>query len=100
MWVGGSSDAMRPRPGPLTTTMLPVSASAASAPVRPTRTGSSSCRRAARASARLPLLAKGFFTTEDDLRTAREAGAEVCEGYQLEGLLVEDGVVVGWQTKS
>jgi indole-3-glycerol phosphate synthase/phosphoribosylanthranilate isomerase len=31
--------------------------------------------RAARASASLPLLAKGFFTTEDDLRTAREAGA-------------------------
>lgn len=32
--------------------------------------------RAARASARLPLLAKGFFATEDDLRTAREAGAD------------------------
>lgn len=32
--------------------------------------------RAARARARLPLLAKGFFTTEDDLRTAREAGAD------------------------
>jgi indole-3-glycerol phosphate synthase / phosphoribosylanthranilate isomerase len=32
--------------------------------------------RAARASARLPLLAKGFFTTGDDLRTAREAGAD------------------------
>lgn len=32
--------------------------------------------RAARASASLPLLAKGFFTTEDDLRTAREAGAD------------------------
>jgi indole-3-glycerol phosphate synthase/phosphoribosylanthranilate isomerase len=32
--------------------------------------------RAARASASLPLLAKGFFTTEADLRTAREAGAD------------------------
>jgi indole-3-glycerol phosphate synthase / phosphoribosylanthranilate isomerase len=32
--------------------------------------------RAARASASLPLLAKGFFTSEDDLRTAREAGAD------------------------
>lgn len=32
--------------------------------------------RAARASARLPLLAKGFFSSEDDLRTAREAGAD------------------------
>ncbi len=32
--------------------------------------------RAARASARLPLLAKGFFTTADDLRTGREAGAD------------------------
>ena len=32
--------------------------------------------RAARASASLPLLAKGFFTTEDDVRTAREAGAD------------------------
>jgi indole-3-glycerol phosphate synthase/phosphoribosylanthranilate isomerase len=32
--------------------------------------------RAARASAALPLLAKGFFSTEADLRTAREAGAE------------------------
>jgi indole-3-glycerol phosphate synthase len=32
--------------------------------------------RAARATASLPLLAKGFFTSEDDLRTAREAGAD------------------------
>jgi indole-3-glycerol phosphate synthase/phosphoribosylanthranilate isomerase len=32
--------------------------------------------RAARASASLPLLAKGFFSSEDDLRTAREAGAD------------------------
>ena len=32
--------------------------------------------RAARSATRLPLLAKGFFSTEDDLRTAREAGAE------------------------
>lgn len=32
--------------------------------------------RAARASAGLPLLAKGFFSTEDDLRTARGAGAD------------------------
>jgi indole-3-glycerol phosphate synthase / phosphoribosylanthranilate isomerase len=32
--------------------------------------------RAARASAELPLLAKGFFSTEDDLRSAREAGAD------------------------
>jgi indole-3-glycerol phosphate synthase len=32
--------------------------------------------RKARASARLPLLAKGFFSTVDDLRTAREAGAD------------------------
>lgn len=31
---------------------------------------------AARAAASLPLLAKGFFSTEDDLRTAREAGAD------------------------
>ena len=32
--------------------------------------------RAARASAGLPLLAKGFFSSEADLRTAREAGAD------------------------
>jgi indole-3-glycerol phosphate synthase / phosphoribosylanthranilate isomerase len=32
--------------------------------------------RAARASATLPLLAKGFFSTEDDLRMAKEAGAD------------------------
>jgi indole-3-glycerol phosphate synthase / phosphoribosylanthranilate isomerase len=32
--------------------------------------------RAARARARLPLLAKGFFSTEEHLRTAREAGAD------------------------
>jgi indole-3-glycerol phosphate synthase/phosphoribosylanthranilate isomerase len=32
--------------------------------------------RAARAAARLPLLAKGFFSTEEHLRTAREAGAD------------------------
>jgi indole-3-glycerol phosphate synthase/phosphoribosylanthranilate isomerase/anthranilate synthase/indole-3-glycerol phosphate synthase/phosphoribosylanthranilate isomerase len=32
--------------------------------------------RAARAAASLPLLAKGFFTTDQDLRTAREAGAD------------------------
>jgi indole-3-glycerol phosphate synthase len=32
--------------------------------------------RAARGTTSLPLLAKGFFTSEDDLRTARDAGAE------------------------
>lgn len=32
--------------------------------------------RAARASASLPLLAKGFFSTQEHLRTAREAGAD------------------------
>ena len=32
--------------------------------------------RAARAAARLPLLAKGFFSTPEHLRTAREAGAD------------------------
>ena len=32
--------------------------------------------RAARTAARLPLLAKGFFSTEDDLRFARGAGAD------------------------
>jgi len=32
--------------------------------------------RAARASASLPLLAKGFFSTEEHLRSAREAGAD------------------------
>src|SRR5918994_4714423 len=32
--------------------------------------------RAARASVRLPLLAKGFFSTEEHPRTAREAGAD------------------------
>ena len=32
--------------------------------------------RAARAATKLPLLAKGFFSTPDDLRTAREAGAD------------------------
>jgi len=32
--------------------------------------------RAARASSRLPLLAKGFFSTEEHLRTAKEAGAD------------------------
>jgi indole-3-glycerol phosphate synthase / phosphoribosylanthranilate isomerase len=32
--------------------------------------------RAARARARLPLLAKGFFSTEEHLRTARDAGAD------------------------
>jgi indole-3-glycerol phosphate synthase/phosphoribosylanthranilate isomerase len=32
--------------------------------------------RAARAAARLPLLAKGFFTAQSDLETAKEAGAD------------------------
>ena len=32
--------------------------------------------RAARAAARVPLLAKGFFSTEDELRMARDAGAD------------------------
>jgi indole-3-glycerol phosphate synthase len=32
--------------------------------------------RAARASSRVPLLAKGFFSTSEHLRTAREAGAD------------------------
>jgi indole-3-glycerol phosphate synthase/phosphoribosylanthranilate isomerase len=32
--------------------------------------------RAARSSSALPLLAKGFFRSEDDLRTAKEAGAD------------------------
>jgi indole-3-glycerol phosphate synthase/phosphoribosylanthranilate isomerase len=32
--------------------------------------------RAARSAVSLPLLAKGFFTREDDLRTARESGAD------------------------
>jgi indole-3-glycerol phosphate synthase / phosphoribosylanthranilate isomerase len=32
--------------------------------------------RAARGVTKLPLLAKGFFTTEEDLRAAREAGAD------------------------
>jgi indole-3-glycerol phosphate synthase len=32
--------------------------------------------RAARAATTIPLLAKGFFSTADDLRTAREAGAD------------------------
>ncbi|TML20829.1 MAG: hypothetical protein E6G28_10075 [Actinobacteria bacterium] len=32
--------------------------------------------RAARSATRLPLLAKGFFSTEEHLRAAREAGAE------------------------
>jgi indole-3-glycerol phosphate synthase/phosphoribosylanthranilate isomerase len=32
--------------------------------------------RAARTAASLPLLAKGFFSTTDDLRTAKEAGAD------------------------
>ncbi len=32
--------------------------------------------RAARMNATLPLLAKGFFTSDDELRTAREAGAD------------------------
>jgi indole-3-glycerol phosphate synthase/phosphoribosylanthranilate isomerase len=32
--------------------------------------------RSARASSRVPLLAKGFFSTEEQLRTAKEAGAD------------------------
>src|SRR5215470_5985874 len=32
--------------------------------------------RAARTATTLPLLAKGFFSTEEHLRTAREAGAD------------------------
>ena len=32
--------------------------------------------RAARAATQLPLLAKGFFSTNEDLRTARDAGAD------------------------
>jgi len=32
--------------------------------------------RAARATSQVPLLAKGFFSTEDDLRTARDAGGD------------------------
>ncbi|HLG08479.1 MAG TPA: hypothetical protein VI409_07410, partial [Gaiellaceae bacterium] len=32
--------------------------------------------RAARAASGIPLLAKGFFSTDEDLRTARECGAD------------------------
>ena len=46
MCAGGSSDAMRPRPGPLMTASDPVSARPATAPVRPTGTGSSAASRA------------------------------------------------------
>jgi len=45
MCTGGSSDAMRLRPGPLRTTTEPVSASAASAPVTPASASAQNARR-------------------------------------------------------
>ena len=52
--------------------------------------------RAARAATDAPLLAKGFFSTADDLRTAKDAGADAAllllrdlDDAQLAGLLAE-----------
>lgn len=53
-----------------------VGAAAASILVDARFAGSWDDLHAARAAVSLPLLAKGFFTTEDELRTARQAGAD------------------------
>jgi indole-3-glycerol phosphate synthase/phosphoribosylanthranilate isomerase len=63
-------------PGALTAAYERAGASAVSILVDERFGGTWDDLRAARAAARLPLLAKGFFSTETDLRTAREAGAD------------------------
>ena len=63
-------------PAPLAAAYERAGASAVSVLVDERFAGSWDDLRAARAASTVPLLAKGFFTTPDDLRTAREAGAD------------------------
>jgi indole-3-glycerol phosphate synthase len=69
---------IRPRaePGPLAAAYARAGAAAVSVLVDERFAGDWDDLRAARASVELPLLAKGFFSTEEHLRTAKEAGAD------------------------
>ena len=64
------------KPGPLAADYARAGAAAVSVLVDERFGGNWDDLRAARASAELPLLAKGFFSTEEHLRSAREAGAD------------------------
>ena len=63
-------------PGPLAADYEQAGAAAVSVLVDERFAGNWDDLRAARASVTLPLLAKGFFSTEEHLRTAKEAGAD------------------------
>jgi indole-3-glycerol phosphate synthase/phosphoribosylanthranilate isomerase len=63
-------------PGELAASYERAGAAAVSILVDERFSGSWDDLRAARLTTRLPLLAKGFFSSDDDLRTAREAGAD------------------------
>ena len=63
-------------PGPLAADYARAGAAAVSVLVDERFGGDWDDLRAARASATLPLLAKGFFSTDEHLRTAKEAGAD------------------------
>lgn len=63
-------------PGPLAADYERAGAVAVSVLVDARFAGDWNDLRAARATVQLPLLAKGFFSTEEHLRTAREAGAD------------------------
>jgi len=63
-------------PAALAATYEQVGAAAVSILVDSRFGGSWDDVRAARSAARVPLLAKGFFSTDDDLRAARDAGAD------------------------
>jgi indole-3-glycerol phosphate synthase/phosphoribosylanthranilate isomerase len=73
-----SAGALRPgaEPGPIASAYGASGAAAVSVLVDARFDGSWDDLRAARAASDVPLLAKGFFSTDDDLRTAREAGAD------------------------
>ena len=63
-------------PGPLAAAYARAGAAAVSVLVDERFGGDWDDLRAARATVELPLLAKGFFSTEEHLRTAKEAGAD------------------------
>jgi indole-3-glycerol phosphate synthase len=63
-------------PGPIAAAYERAGAAAVSVLVDERFGGTWDDLRAARAAAALPLLAKGFFSTEEHLRTAKEAGAD------------------------
>ncbi len=73
-----SAGSLRPgaEPGPIAAAYAAAGAGAVSVLVDARFDGTWGDLSAARAASDVPLLAKGFFSTEDDLRTAKEHGAD------------------------